>query len=197
MFTVRKVKFSAVSNTAEFISNSVPFASSFQARTVRLAGPVVRNRTSVSCQCTHDQGKSIEPRSILGLTSLAPKQIYHGLNVQIEPLQINPSDLNTKRMLDLMAVSQNDGPMPLYLHTLYRILREMRIEQQEDGTAFDYQSFLSRLMDTTMSPAQLGPLNQRLDMLESFMSKAGKENVAARNGNKTSKSPFLEHKGDQ
>jgi len=68
-----------------------------------------------------------------------------------------------------MAVSQDDGPMPLYLHTVYRILREMRIEQQEAGTAFDYQDFKLRLMDTAMTPTQLGPLKQRLDMLESFM----------------------------
>ncbi|KAM0126316.1 hypothetical protein ACHAO1_010128 [Botrytis cinerea] len=100
------------------------------------------------------------------------KRAYNGLNVRIEPLHINESDLNTKRMLDLMAVSQDDGPMPLYLHMVSRILREMRIEQQEAETSFDYQSFKLRLMDTGMTPAQLGPLNQRLDTLESFMLKA-------------------------
>ncbi len=72
-------------------------------------------------------------------------------------------------MLDLMAVSQDDGPMPLYLHTVYRILRDMRIEEQEAGTRFDYQNFKFRLLSTAMTPGQLGPLNQRLDMLESFM----------------------------
>ncbi|KAF8851655.1 hypothetical protein BDZ45DRAFT_707791 [Acephala macrosclerotiorum] len=118
------------------------------------------------------------------------KQTYRDLNVQVEPLQISQSDLTTKRMLDLMAVSQDDKPMPLYLHTLHRILHEMRIEQQEAGTAFNYQSFKRRLMDTPMSPAQLGPLNQRLDMLESFMPKAqtavrraGSNKMAARAGN--------------
>lgn len=75
-------------------------------------------------------------------------------------------------MLDLMAVSQDDGPMPLYLHTVYRILRDMRIEQQQAGTTFDYQSFKVRLADTAMTPAQLGPLHQRLDTLESFMPQA-------------------------
>lgn len=91
------------------------------------------------------------------------------MNVKIEPLQIDPSDLNTKRMLDLMAVNQDDGSMPLYLHTLYRILREMRIKQQKNGTKFDYQRFTSRLKEESMSPGQLGPLNQRLDLLGSFM----------------------------
>ena len=72
-------------------------------------------------------------------------------------------------MLDLMAVRSNDGPTPLYLHTVTRILREMRFEQQETGGVFNYGEFKRRLQDTDMTPAQLGPLNQRLDTLESFM----------------------------
>jgi hypothetical protein len=34
-------------------------------------------------------------------------------------------------MLDLMAVGQDKGPVPLYMHTVQRILREMRLLQQE------------------------------------------------------------------
>jgi hypothetical protein len=78
-------------------------------------------------------------------------------------------------MLDLMAVSHNDGPMPLYLHTIYRILRDMRMVQQETGIGFNYTEFKRRVNDTPMTPAQLGPLNQRLDTLESFMPKAETE----------------------
>lgn len=72
-------------------------------------------------------------------------------------------------MLDLMAVSSNDGPVPLYLHTVYRVLREMRITQQETGDTFNYCEFKEKVLDSSMTPAQLGPLNQRLDTLESFM----------------------------
>lgn len=68
-----------------------------------------------------------------------------------------------------MAVSRGDGPMPLYLHAVNRILREMRIEQQEMGTGFSYAIFKDRIDETEMSPAQLSPLAQRLDTLESFM----------------------------
>ena len=94
------------------------------------------------------------------------------MNVQIEPLRINQSDLNTKRMLDLMAVSHDDGPIPLYLHTVYRILRDMRIEQQEGATDFNYNTFKRRILATDLTPSQLGPLKQRLDTLESFMPQA-------------------------
>lgn len=90
-------------------------------------------------------------------------------NITVEPLRISEENLNTKRMLDLMAVSRSDGPMPLYLHAVYRILREMRIEQQEMGTGFSYTTFKDRISGTEMTPAQLSPLTQRLDTLESFM----------------------------
>lgn len=72
-------------------------------------------------------------------------------------------------MLDLMAVNRDGGPMPLYLHAVYRILREMRIEQQEKGIAFRYANFKERVAQAEMTPAQLSPLTQRLETLESFM----------------------------
>lgn len=94
---------------------------------------------------------------------------YSRLNVPVEVLQIDQSDLNTKRMMDLMAVGQEGGSMPLYMHTVKRILREMRILQQESGTAFDYSNFKQRVLNSDLTPAQLEPLKQRLDTLESFM----------------------------
>ena len=97
-------------------------------------------------------------------------------------MRISQADLNTKRMLDLMAVRSNDGPTPLYLYTLTRILREMRLEQQETGGTFNYVEFKSRLQNIDMTPAQLGPLNQRLDALESFMPK--KQTAKVSKGNR-------------
>lgn len=72
-------------------------------------------------------------------------------------------------MLDLMAVSHENGPMPLYLHAINRILRELRIEQQETNQSFNYATFKRRVAASKMTEAQLGPLTQRLDTLESFM----------------------------
>jgi hypothetical protein len=59
----------------------------------------------------------------------------------------------TKRILDLMAVSHSDGSMPLYLHTVYRILRDMRIAQQETKISFSYAEFKRQVNDTPMTPA--------------------------------------------
>ena len=73
-------------------------------------------------------------------------------------------------MLELMAVKSGE-PVPLYIHTIYRILREMRIVQQACGTQFDYHEFKSQVIDSGLTPAQINPLQQRLDALESFMPK--------------------------
>lgn len=94
---------------------------------------------------------------------------YARFNIKVEALQIDQADLNTKRMLDLMAVGQDNGPLPLYMHTVQRILREMRVEQQSCGAGFDYAKFKSRILDSGLTPGQLEPLKQRLDTLESFM----------------------------
>lgn len=89
----------------------------------------------------------------------------------VEALQIDSKHLNTQRMLDIMAISTDDGAMPLYLHTVHRILREMRISQQEVGGSFDYAVFKQLLLEEDLSPMQLAPLKQRLALLESLMPK--------------------------
>jgi hypothetical protein len=78
-------------------------------------------------------------------------------------------------MLDLMAVNTEDGRMPLYLHAINRILRELRMEQQQTNGTFDYAEFKKKVMDSGMTLPQLAPLNQRLDTLESFMPKSQTE----------------------
>lgn len=103
-----------------------------------------------------------------------PKKTYGKIpNITIEPLQLRDQDLNTKRMLDLMAVGSG-GSMPLYMHVVNRVLREMRIQQQQIGCDFDYQRFKMEMDRTELTDAQSAPLKQRLDTLESFMVKRPK-----------------------
>ncbi|KAI8315579.1 hypothetical protein K4K59_001189 [Colletotrichum sp. SAR11_240] len=71
--------------------------------------------------------------------------------VSIEPLRLSDRDLNTKRMNDLMAVGE--GTMPLYMHVINRILREMRIEQQNLGVPFKYKTFKKRLSEADLIPS--------------------------------------------
>jgi len=87
--------------------------------------------------------------------------------IVVEELRLNEADLNTKRMLDLMAVTS--GGMPLYLHVVNRILRELRVSQQRAGGRFSYSAFKRMLQAEQLTDMQLAPLKQRLDTLESFM----------------------------
>lgn len=101
-----------------------------------------------------------------------PKRTYaHLPKVKVEGLAINQKDLDTKRMLDLMAVNTEDGSMPLYLHAITRILRDMRTKQQHSkfAASFNYAEFKREVEACAMTAAQLAPLKQRLDTLESFM----------------------------
>ncbi|KAF5679595.1 P-loop containing protein [Fusarium heterosporum] len=92
--------------------------------------------------------------------------------IVVEELRINQSDLNTRRMLDLMAISSiQGGGMPLYLHVVSRILRDMRIAQQHADCEFDYSSFKRAIGRESLTEGQLLPLQQRLETLESFMVK--------------------------
>ncbi|KAK2026026.1 hypothetical protein LX32DRAFT_595557 [Colletotrichum zoysiae] len=96
------------------------------------------------------------------------QEMYRGIpRIKVEPLKLSDKDLNTQRMLDLMAVG--DGNMPLYLHVVARILRDMRLVQQSQGLDFNYLSFKKRLAKEDLTQAQLAPLSQRLETLESFM----------------------------
>lgn len=72
-------------------------------------------------------------------------------------------------MMDPMAVNPENGPVPLYLHAMTRILREMRIVQQDTNSSFDYLEFKRKVTDVNMTPGQEAPLSQHLDTLESFM----------------------------
>ena len=82
---------------------------------------------------------------------------------------IKHSDLNTRRMMDLMSVKADEGHTPLYIHTVNRILREMRIEQQSSGESFKLQKFKRLLAGAGLLATQIAPLNQRLETLESFL----------------------------
>ncbi|KAI1173382.1 hypothetical protein F4777DRAFT_557903 [Nemania sp. FL0916] len=87
-------------------------------------------------------------------------------DVEVEALQLDQTNLNTKRMLELMAF---DRAQPLYAQVIQRILRDMRLEQQTNPGNFNYREFTRRVEEERLSPDQQRGLRQRLDTLESFM----------------------------
>ncbi|KAF5570113.1 P-loop containing protein [Fusarium pseudoanthophilum] len=77
---------------------------------------------------------------------------------------------NVAAPVNLMAVSSiQGGGLPLYLHVVSRILRDMRIAQQQTNSAFDYKAFKTAIGKESLTEGQLLPLQQRLQTLESFM----------------------------
>ncbi|KAG4267591.1 hypothetical protein FPRO04_12746 [Fusarium proliferatum] len=132
-----------------------------------LAGLVFHYDTFVS----DTGGMPCEAAYIASNTDVKVRRIYQHLpKVVVKELRISQSDLNTRRMLDLMAVSSiQGGGIPLYLHVVSRILRDMRIAQQQTNSAFDYKAFKTAISKESLTEGQLLPLQQRLETLESFM----------------------------
>lgn len=94
---------------------------------------------------------------------------YAGMNINVEPLRIREQDLDTTRMMSLMSVKGSPS-QPLYMAVVTRILKELRIkDQQTPGAHFNYRVFRQMLDKEDLTDHQRVPLDQRLDNLESFM----------------------------
>ncbi|KAG6066588.1 hypothetical protein E4U16_004702 [Claviceps sp. LM84 group G4] len=126
------------------------------------------------CEAAHlSSNPHVRVRVLCSPTNVGQMKITYGRfkNVEVQELRLSQRNLNTRRMLDLMAVSSTQGgALPLYFHIIMRILKDMRIEQQKSpGSYFNYRTFRDALKETSLSKDQTGPLNQRLETLESFM----------------------------
>lgn len=93
--------------------------------------------------------------------------------LQVRALRLKEKDLNVDRMLALMAVDRSDDKPPLYLEIVRKILRSMA--NTESAAGFDYSGFRRNLARENFSVGQTGPLNLRLEILESFMAVSKEE----------------------
>ncbi|KAG6175383.1 hypothetical protein E4U51_000022 [Claviceps purpurea] len=126
------------------------------------------------CEAAHlSSNPHVRVRVLCSPTNVGQMKITYGRfkNVEVQELRLSQRNLNTRRMLDLMAVSSTQGgALPLYFHIIMRILKDMRIEQQKTpGGYFNYRTFRDAVKEASLSKDQTGPLNQRLETLESFM----------------------------
>lgn len=94
-------------------------------------------------------------------------------HLEIVPLLFTDEHINTARMKRLMAFSEQEGTVPLYMEVIIKILREMEIK----GKKFKFPEFRKELNKPQFSPAQGNMMNMRLDLLQSFMdlSETGKK----------------------
>ncbi|CCX04375.1 Similar to hypothetical protein GLRG_11185 [Glomerella graminicola M1.001]; acc. no. EFQ36041 [Pyronema omphalodes CBS 100304] len=103
---------------------------------------------------------------------LALKAAYGQIpNVKVYPLRLRPEDLNINAMLTLMSVNSNNSNPPLYMSTVTKILRDMAAK----STVFDFKQFRRELVNADFDDRQMKPLEQRLDLLESFLVTDGKK----------------------
>jgi hypothetical protein len=89
-------------------------------------------------------------------------------NLKVEPLYLKPNHLTTERMKRLMAFGDNSKDPPLYMQTVIKTLRQMALENH-GATTFNYDEFRKRIFTEAFTGQQSGPLELRLDLLESFM----------------------------
>jgi hypothetical protein len=96
---------------------------------------------------------------------LSLKEAYTQIpGVEVRPLLIRPADLNIASMLTLMAVDQSSQP-PLYMSHVTKILRDMA----RASSNFDFLEFKQQIKELDILPLQRKPLEQRMDLLESFL----------------------------
>lgn len=90
-------------------------------------------------------------------------------SVSVHPFRLQPRHLNIATMLSLMSMGKKDSK-PLYMAQLTRILREMALTNKGQ---FNYFEFRQRLKDLRLDRTQTPFLEQRLDLLDSFLDLKG------------------------
>lgn len=91
-------------------------------------------------------------------------------NVQVRAFRLQSRHLNISAMLALMSLGKNES-MPLYMAQVRRVLREMAMS---NGASFNYLDFRSRLNSLNLDRTQTQFLDQRLELLDSFLDLEGK-----------------------
>lgn len=96
------------------------------------------------------------------------KGLPPGCKVVVEPLILKQEYLNVERLMTFMATDSGEGGLPLYMHSVLRILREMAVEP-DAKPGIDYWTFRNRVEKLDLSLGQKIPLSLRLDLLQEFI----------------------------
>jgi hypothetical protein len=89
----------------------------------------------------------------------------HRKNLTVTPLLFQDNQIDNKRMRKMMAFSESDGKVPLYLEVITGIARDMNI----NDIPWSLKEFEKRLNDQDFSPSQAPMLKMRLDLFKSFL----------------------------
>ncbi|KAK5724421.1 hypothetical protein LTR15_004466 [Elasticomyces elasticus] len=97
-------------------------------------------------------------------------------NMEIMPLLFQDHHLEADRILKLMALSNSDNAMPLYMDVLLQILRDTAL----DGKQFALADFEQQLGQEEFTQGQRVMLNMRLNLLRSFCASSAKRALSAK-----------------
>lgn len=139
------------------------------------------------CEAVYLCSPSVEVRVLVSPTSYQRMvQLYGNLKglppgrkVVVEPLILKQEYLNVERVMTFMAATDSGEGLPLYMHSVLRVLREMALEP-DAKPGIDYRDFRMRVEMLDLSPGQKIPLGLRLDLLQEFI-----EEKIIKRGNKT------------
>ncbi|KAK8236630.1 hypothetical protein HDK77DRAFT_295197 [Phyllosticta capitalensis] len=125
------------------------------------------------CEAAHLASQGIKVRVLASPSNYwalerAYRKEVRGGRVEVGVLKLSEADLSAKRMLTLMAFDGHEGKVPLYMEVIHRILRDMGAAAQ-GRSGFNYTLFKQLLDAERFTPDQRGPLNLRLQLLESLM----------------------------
>lgn len=145
-----------------------------------LAGIVFHNDTRSSgsiCEAAYLSSLGIKVNVLVSRSNLrALRTIYEKAaggphatsNLTVHPLVLQSHHLNTERMHRLMAFSEQEGAVPLYMEVIMRILRDMATNDDR----FSYKKFHQLLSRESFTPGQKAMMDLRLNLLESFLDMA-------------------------
>ncbi|CAG8011059.1 unnamed protein product [Penicillium salamii] len=135
------------------------------------------------CEAAYLYSSGIPVRVLVSPTNfVAMKTAYGKLAggsemLTVEPLYLPQKDLNISMMKTLMGINGKAG-QPLYVEVVMKILRDMAIANQ-GRAGFNYAEFKNKLAKENFIKGQLGPLNMRLNVLESFFEPGSVPSAAA------------------
>ncbi|KAF8244386.1 hypothetical protein K440DRAFT_609685 [Wilcoxina mikolae CBS 423.85] len=112
--------------------------------------------------------------AVATVTVLVSPSNFHALSrsysqipgVNVRKLKLLAKDLHVSSLLTLMSCDSK-ASAPLYMGQVTKVLRDMA--ETATGGGFDYIGFKARLKGLDLTRDQRMPLDQRLDLLESFL----------------------------
>ncbi|KAK7512949.1 hypothetical protein IWZ03DRAFT_351691 [Phyllosticta citriasiana] len=151
------------------------------------------------CEAAHLASQGVRVRVLASPSNYwalerAYREGVKGGKVEVGVLRLSEGDLSAKRMLTLMALEGKEGKVPLYMEVIHRILRDMGAAAQ-GRRGFDYRRFRQLLDAEHFTSDQRGPLNLRMQLLESLMNVPSKSSSSKKNKATASASLFAPEPG--